>query len=218
MYVQYIMIPLSFFFALCMYLQYHTYIIMVYCSTASCVPKRRRVPNVLFWRSIDGQEKSSGFVLCTFLFYFRTAIQNRVDSSGIRNSLYFYFVEANKKNPADSGFHWNIPIPVDSSGIGLIRTHSKFDRVTHTTTLPQYASGRSWPRQGSTPRPHPTQDDSPKGNAQMPFSSTSHCLHSLPNSLAHYGQRTARIFWISFPKQSHHLEKWTSSSLCPSRI
>jgi hypothetical protein len=32
---------------------------------------------VLFWRSIDGQEKSSGFVLCTFLFYFRTVIQNR---------------------------------------------------------------------------------------------------------------------------------------------
>jgi hypothetical protein len=74
--------------------------------------------NVLFWRSIDGQAKSSGFVLSTFLFSFRTAIQNRVDSSGIRNPLYFYFVEANKKNPADSGFHWNM---ADSSGFQLNR-------------------------------------------------------------------------------------------------
>jgi hypothetical protein len=41
-------------------------------------------------------------------------IQNRVDSSGIRNPLYFYFVEANDKTPADSGFHWNM---ADSSGI-----------------------------------------------------------------------------------------------------
>jgi hypothetical protein len=64
--------------------------------------------NVLFWRSIDGQEKSSGFVLRTFLFSFRTAKQNRIDSSGIRNPLYFYFVEMNKKNLADSGFHWNM--------------------------------------------------------------------------------------------------------------
>jgi hypothetical protein len=69
--------------------------------------------NVLFWRSIDGQKKSSGFVLCNFLFSFWTAIQNRVDSSGIWNPLYFYFVEANKKNPADSGIHWNM---ADSSG------------------------------------------------------------------------------------------------------
>jgi hypothetical protein len=82
--------------------------------------------HLMFWRSIDGQEKSSGFVLCTLLFSFRTAIQNRVDSSGIRNPLYFYFVEAINNIPADSGFHWNM---ADSSGIGLMRTHSKVQTV-----------------------------------------------------------------------------------------
>jgi hypothetical protein len=42
------------------------------------------------------------------------AIHNRVDSSGFRNPLEFYFVEVNSNIPADSGFHWNM---ADSSGI-----------------------------------------------------------------------------------------------------
>jgi hypothetical protein len=48
------------------------------------------------------------------LFSFCMAIHNRVDSSGFRNPLEFYFVEVNSNIPADSGFHWNM---ADSSGI-----------------------------------------------------------------------------------------------------
>jgi hypothetical protein len=126
--LQYSIIPMPFFSFLYLstirlYAYLHYY--WVYC--ASSYVRAEEMTNFMFWRWIDGQEKSiAGFVFCIALFSFRTAIQNRVDSSGIRNPLYFYFVEAINNIPADSGFHWNM---ADSSGIGLMRTHSKVQTV-----------------------------------------------------------------------------------------
>jgi hypothetical protein len=103
------MIPLSFFFAVCIYNTVRTLLWFTVVHLAAC--QRDDECHVL---EIDRWTGESEWILCALLFSFLTAMQNRVDSSGIRNPLYFYFVEANKKNPAaDSGFRWNM---ADSSG------------------------------------------------------------------------------------------------------
>jgi hypothetical protein len=111
--VLYSMIPLSFFFAVCIYNNVRTLLWFTVVHLAAC--RRDDEQCHVSWRSIDGQEKSSGFVLCTVLCSFLFGRRYRIEWIPVESGIHciLLFCGGEQENPADSGFHWNM---ADSSG------------------------------------------------------------------------------------------------------